>query len=347
MHSPDPNQNCPNNASSGAAFLGNLTAARAKEAPPVDRVRILRSCLLNTLPRAEGKHWIRLASATGIILSHNKRQDMSDIDAPPHLMHVSREESLQKAIFNVIDFWLKRLQLVTTITTFFASMDALLFTLASTAINGGRDNTMIPTRHTANDFISASLSGALIFHTCAAVVAFSGAFVLCRYELVTAEHAADDDAAGAESSESGLHAWHRPAGSDSSTSKNGRPTTPELESYGSDPSPRHAARTMLRRVVVRVVHPLRFCTSSSPREALSLLKCLTTGSDAAIQEMLHLPVDFLERCLRLSLMMTGAGFILGILGILSYAWVALPRSVSVFASACVGSCFLVSIFVIV
>lgn len=55
------------------------------------------------------------------------------------------------------------------------------------------------------------------------------------------------------------------------------------------------------------------------------------------------PIRLLSRCHTLSVTMALLGFVLMLLGILVFAWVSLPLSVSVFASACLGGCLL-SIF---
>ena len=52
------------------------------------------------------------------------------------------------------------------------------------------------------------------------------------------------------------------------------------------------------------------------------------------------PVRLLARCHTLSVWMAVAGFVLALLGILAFAWSALPVAVAAFASACLGVCLL-------
>jgi hypothetical protein len=52
------------------------------------------------------------------------------------------------------------------------------------------------------------------------------------------------------------------------------------------------------------------------------------------------PVRMLSRCHSLSVSMAGAGFVLALLGILMFAWTALPVGIGAFASACLGTCLL-------
>ena len=58
------------------------------------------------------------------------------------------------------------------------------------------------------------------------------------------------------------------------------------------------------------------------------------------------PIKLLSRCHTLCVIMTGLGFILAVTGILAYAWTNLPRSVSIFASACVAGCVLIVVMVL-
>lgn len=55
------------------------------------------------------------------------------------------------------------------------------------------------------------------------------------------------------------------------------------------------------------------------------------------------PVRLLSACHTLSATMAVVGFILALLGILTFAWTALPVGIGAFASACLGTCLL-SIF---
>lgn len=50
------------------------------------------------------------------------------------------------------------------------------------------------------------------------------------------------------------------------------------------------------------------------------------------------PVRLLSNCHTLSVMMAVLGFILALLGILTFAWTSLPTGVASFASACLGAC---------
>lgn len=99
-----------------------------------------------------------------------------------------REEDSKNAITTgesstLVDAWMHRLQMITLVTTFLASIDGELFTLTSAA----------PSQVTANpslksqEFVYSCFSGALIFHVCASILGYTASFALIRYELVDSE----------------------------------------------------------------------------------------------------------------------------------------------------------------
>jgi len=86
----------------------------------------------------------------------------------------------QKANKDLVQSWMDRLQLISVITTFFASTEAgLLQTTSPTSGN----NTITPTLNAAN----AGIIGALIMHSFAAIISFLASFVLVRYKLIEAK----------------------------------------------------------------------------------------------------------------------------------------------------------------
>ncbi|KAG1879753.1 hypothetical protein F4604DRAFT_1751378 [Suillus subluteus] len=59
------------------------------------------------------------------------------------------------------------------------------------------------------------------------------------------------------------------------------------------------------------------------------------------------PLDLLTRCYYTILALSGAGFILALLGIATYAWVALQRVVGIFTMACLGVSLLSCVWAVV
>jgi len=84
----------------------------------------------------------------------------------------------QKANQDLVQSWMDRLQLISVITTFFASTEAGLL---QTTTSG--NNTITPTLNAAN----AGIIGALIMHSFAAIISFLASFVLVRYKLIEAK----------------------------------------------------------------------------------------------------------------------------------------------------------------
>lgn len=77
------------------------------------------------------------------------------------------------------------------------------------------------------------------------------------------------------------------------------------------------------RVNIHQVHPF-FCFRSRK------------SSDGSLEP----PVRLLSHCHTLSVAMAVVGFVLALVGILMFAWTALPVGIGAFASACLGTCIL-------
>ncbi|KAG1740855.1 uncharacterized protein EDB91DRAFT_1248238 [Suillus paluster] len=92
--------------------------------------------------------------------------------------------------------WMQRLQMLTLITTFLASIDGELFTRTSTPSLETVDASMA-----SQELVYACFTGALVFHVCAAILGYVACFVLIRYQIVDA---ASSDAKGTEPSNPGL-----------------------------------------------------------------------------------------------------------------------------------------------
>jgi len=86
------------------------------------------------------------------------------------------EAQINSDLFNA---WMQRLQILTVVTTFLASMDGELFSL--TALNTQIGHSVSTT---ARELVYACLAGALIFHICAAILGYVASFALIRYRIV-------------------------------------------------------------------------------------------------------------------------------------------------------------------
>jgi len=75
--------------------------------------------------------------------------------------------------------WMQRLQFLTILTAFLASMDGELFSLS--ALNTQIGVTMSTA---AREVVYACLAGALTFHICATILGYVASFVLIRYRII-------------------------------------------------------------------------------------------------------------------------------------------------------------------
>ncbi|KAI0356196.1 hypothetical protein OH77DRAFT_1423793 [Trametes cingulata] len=217
------------------------------------------------------------------------------------------EKARKKAMNELVQSWMDRLQLISVIvrpshsrparilrltslqTTFFAAMEAQL--LGSTM----PDN---PDKDPAIDQLAnATLTGALVVHVFAAIMSFLAAFFLIRYKLTAAKREE-------RKVESGL----------------ADPGTPA-------PAPSRA--------------PTTSPTTTSPEHAAALPPIFS--SDPHLEQVGPFrrgqpPTHLLDHCHSLCMWLAAVGFVLALAGVLCAAWARLARSGAVFASACVAVC---------
>jgi len=260
----------------------------------------------------------------------------------------SDDGALRQAILQVVSIWLNRLSLVSGIASFFASIDSLLFSLASTSTHLGDPET--PWSAT-DKLTTASFAGALIFHVCSAILAFVASFVLVRLQLIDADDqeprvdmtipsqrkivAHDPERLDAQAAQK---TDHRPS---TSSAADRDASTAEAEGTAKAESTSDPYAAVLARVTVQRTHPLSFLRLPARKSTTPPEKPSTTP-DA----ILNPPIELLERCHTLAVWMSVLGFILGVIGILAYAWVATPLAVSVFSTACLGVCFLAGVIAV-
>ncbi|OSD00278.1 hypothetical protein PYCCODRAFT_1414675 [Trametes coccinea BRFM310] len=250
----------------------------------------------------------------------------------------SPEDAMKQALCSVVQVWLDRLQSMAVVTTFFVSIDSLLFSL--TASTRSADLKAWSMR---DQVINASLGGAIIFHAFAAIVAYIGSYVLIRFRLNNAEKVEErtegqyTTAPARPSAEKRrMKSSHRQSISAASTAAPMSPTDTirdfPLEVF-----------TDLRSLVdVHRVDPLRFLPCCTRRRAKRKTDPEASVKDAAIAGLENI-VGVLSRAHNVSAAMASLGFILALLGILTYSWTAVPTSLSIFASVCMGVCLLAAL----
>ncbi|CDO69311.1 hypothetical protein BN946_scf184976.g30 [Trametes cinnabarina] len=161
-------------------------------------------------PRNNPPMFVPLVTTNG---DNNRKWTQEDQDE-------TDEKECRKAMRELVQSWMDRLQLISVITTFFAAMEAQL--LGSTIPDDPMKDP--PADQVAN----AALTGALVVHVFAAILSFLAAFFLIRYKLTVAKREE-------RKVESGLANAASPAGSRVSTEPNLPPifsSKPHLEQVG-------------------------------------------------------------------------------------------------------------------
>ncbi|KAG1738240.1 hypothetical protein EDB19DRAFT_1714668 [Suillus lakei] len=196
--------------------------------------------------------------------------------------------------------WMQRIQTVTVITTFLASIDGRLFSLTS-----GTSLVTLNTSLGSQELVYACFAGALVFHVCSAILGYVASFALVRYEIVDAElpPVTKHDEVG-ELSNTGLH---------------------------------HHDSIHGKQLSLRAIPPL-----------YAIQSLLQTPSRLRLQSRTSTPpLDLLTRCYFTTLALSGAGFILALVGIATYAWLGLQQAVGIFTMACLGVSLLPCVWAVV
>ncbi|KAH9942148.1 uncharacterized protein BXZ73DRAFT_41272, partial [Epithele typhae] len=258
----------------------------------------------------------------------------------------SPDDVIKQTLLSVVQVWLDRLQKQAVVTTFFVSIDSLLFSLTS---NTRSDN--LSGWSVRDEVINGSLGGAIIFHVCASIVAYIGSFVLIRYRLNDAERAEQKviPRRCATPPRTTTRARVQPWASSTlqlNSSALG-PTSPVdfsalTEAIASVPDQVNAELRGL--VSVYRSHPLRYLCGCGRRSRAREDKSTAmqgpqppTAIDTAIETLKDM-VSTLERAHSVCAGMSSLGFLLALIGILTYAWTAVPIEISIFVSACLGCC---------
>lgn len=292
--------------------------------------------------------------------SGRHRQRPPPTPAVPPKVPIDEDDATRQAVMAVVQVWLDRLQLISVITTFFSSTDGLLLSFTTNLAHIGSSD--VSSWSNSTMLMNASVGGALIFHVCAAITSFIGSFVLIRYKLLNAkrnEHCVEVESASqfppvgdtytsfptekttrtrhASISNSAPAAAHMSRSRSSSTGGKDNHNTFATITGLSDLNfnlPNIFADIFSNsqgRVSIHRVHPFAFLSPSRRGDA--------EEGGASKGTELDPPVRLLARCHTISVIMAVCGFILAIMGIIVFAWTALPRAVSIFITVCLAACF--------
>ncbi|KAL4071278.1 hypothetical protein V8B97DRAFT_2007252 [Scleroderma yunnanense] len=247
----------------------------------------------------------------------------------------------RRAMSNLVNSWQERLQLISVITTFFASVEAgMLVNTKPLTTTDQQNNTLKAS--------NASLLGALVMHVYAAVLSFLAAFLLIRYKLQEASRE-ELIAEGHKWASSPLHGSFRAKNTESdvesarprrafsiaeespsqSPTQGRQPILPLPKRSTSQFASESTRPGLVRRMssVPRLEPPI---LSTNPHlEQVGLLPWSR-----------HVSSHLLSRIHTLCILFASIGFVLAIAGIVLYAWALQPIEVSVFTSACLGGAIL-------
>lgn len=264
---------------------------------------------------------------------------------------------MREAVLQVVSIWMNRLSLVSGIVShvfiryriarptsrkasFFSSIDSLLFSLASTSTHLGDPQA---SWSATDKLTTASFAGALIFHVCSAILAFVASFILVRLQLEDADHQEKKAAAQVHPSSAPMKLLARDLEHLGEKNKHAPSTSsaPAADAASLSDSSTAPINPVYARVTVRCYRPMSTYTSPT-KDAPNP----THPADVA-DAILNPPIQLLSRCHTLAVCMSAIGFLLGIVGILAYAWVATPAAVSIFSTVCLGVCLAIMVIAVI
>ncbi|KDQ52837.1 hypothetical protein JAAARDRAFT_39818 [Jaapia argillacea MUCL 33604] len=208
------------------------------------------------------------------------------------------EAAKKKAMKELVQSWMDRLQLISLITTFFASVES---TLIGSAVSDDPSKASVSLK-----VAQASLMGALVMHASAAVISFLAAFLLIRFKLTEAKNQ--------EAKVTITDFVQSPVDLEKNDSSEGIANGHDRQSSARNPKVPQSHPT----------EPPLF--SSDPHlETVGLFRA---------QPQTHL----LSRCHGLCIWLAAGGFSLALVGIVAMSWSLMPQSVAVFTSTCMVVC---------
>jgi len=226
------------------------------------------------------------------------------------------EKARNKALKDLVQSWQDRLQLITLLTTFLASVEAsmLQVTFPADPTNSGR----------WSQASNAGYMAALVLHLYASLISFFASFFLIRFKVKEAKRE-EQQVEG----NSAQHSQPSPKGS----------TIIDMAAH-------HITGSPLSTVSARndtLTHEKGRTESSRHSPVWSANPQLVTTGPFQRQP----PVNLLSRCHTLCMVTTAVGFILAIIGTLCYAWAGQSTSVAIITSVTIGICLISCIVIVV
>lgn len=293
------------------------------------------------------------------------------------------DRAYENAMENLVTSWQERLQLISVITTFFASMEAAMLVVTDPSKEMEKGEVSYTLKAT-----NAGLLGALVMHVYAAVLSFLAAFLLIRYKLkeasknelkvqvgkiVKSPTSTGDKKLKGDDIEAQKYDEEKMQHNGTvlqNASVNGHGSI-LLNKHENTPTPADTtadSESVNRNGNATVGPPLgpapagTETTRSDPGpqqpSAPSEARTLPSVEPPLFSRNPHLEQvgpfwlrgavsqHLLSRIHLLCLILASLGFVLALMGILAYGWVRQPREVSIFVSAILGAGILalVSVF---
>lgn len=255
--------------------------------------------------------------------THTTQAEQDEID----------EKARKKAMKNLVDSWQERLQLISVITTFFASVEAGMLVNTRPVSSDDQGNGLLKASN-------ASLLGALIMHVYAAGLSFLAAFLLIRYKLKEATRQEliaegvkvamsplggslrvrnkENDIESIDGRRAFTIAEEQPTKTPVQARQPTLPLSPRSPAQNNQPVPRSMGSIPEPPILARNPH----------LEQVGLFWFRNVSS--------HLLSKFHTLCVTFAVI----GFVLATAGIVLYAWAIQPREVYIFATACLAAAVL-------
>ncbi|KAL0955883.1 hypothetical protein HGRIS_002081 [Hohenbuehelia grisea] len=248
------------------------------------------------------------------------------------------EKAYRKAMENLVQSWMDRLQLISLITTFFASIEAGLLQTTTP------DEKVKQPPNRIEEATNASLIGALILHTSAAVISFLAAFFLIRYKVKQAGREEMRAEIAKFTSNSSHNLTQTPASTAGDMARTIDMTRSAEEGKAdTTPRPKTLLGTMKESGPAATPPPLvRMSTSREPPILSTNPQLVQVGPFQG-----NAPTHLLGRCHWLCIQLSCIGFGLALMGIVCYAWTRHPFAVSMFSSVVMFMCLLSGIIIFI
>ncbi|CDO77508.1 hypothetical protein BN946_scf184912.g7 [Trametes cinnabarina] len=244
----------------------------------------------------------------------------------------------KQALLSVVQVWLDRLQAMAVVTTFFVSIDSMLYGYATASLPS--DSSMLSN---VDVLKSATLGGSIILHACASVLAYLASFVLIRYRLDDAEQqvqhpkpsASAAAAAEVQHATTPMHV-HATSASD----------FPKMKSADFALPVQALSQDFRSLVSVYQIRPFWFLASRPVPWKTGPENPHPTADECALHTLQSM-IQTLTKVHTVVAILTNIGFILALIGTITYFWTSLPLALGTFASVCLGVSLVAGVFAII